>query len=76
MFTKARIVIGANELEWSLKEPWGIGPVPELYVRELNTWQTVHKAADGEEVFPSVTAHLAPGHTPGCMVFVLLTEAA
>jgi N-acyl homoserine lactone hydrolase len=63
MFPKARIVIGANELEWSLKEPWGIGPVPELYVRELNTWPTVHKAADGEEVFPSVTAHLAPGHT-------------
>jgi N-acyl homoserine lactone hydrolase len=71
MFPKARIVIGANELEWSLKEPWGIGPVPELYVRELNTWPTVHKAADGEEVFPSITAHLAPGHTPGCMVFVL-----
>ena len=71
MFPKARIVIGANELEWSLKEPWGIGPVPELYVRELNTWPTVHKAADGEEVFPSITAHLAPGHTPGCLVFVL-----
>jgi N-acyl homoserine lactone hydrolase len=71
MFPKARIVIGANELEWSLKEPWGIGPVPELYVRELNTWPTVHKAADGEEVFPGITAHLAPGHTPGCLVFVL-----
>jgi len=24
MFPKARIVIGANELEWSLKEPWGL----------------------------------------------------
>ena len=71
MFPQARIVIGANELEWSLKEQWGIGPVPELYVRELNTWPTVHKAADGEEVFPSITAHLAPGHTPGCLVFVL-----
>ena len=71
LFPEARIVIGANELEWSLKEPWGIGPVPELYVRELNTWPTVHKAADGEEVFPGITAHLAPGHTPGCMVFVL-----
>src|SRR5262249_37617464 len=47
------------------------GPVPELYVRELNTWPTVHKASDGEEVFPGITAHLAPGHTPGCMVFVL-----
>ncbi|MFY9786460.1 MAG: MBL fold metallo-hydrolase [Pseudolabrys sp.] len=71
MFPKARIVIGADELEWSLKEPWGIGPVPELYVRELSTWPTVHKAADGEGVFPGITAHLAPGHTPGCLVFVL-----
>jgi glyoxylase-like metal-dependent hydrolase (beta-lactamase superfamily II) len=71
MFPKARIVIGADELEWSLKEPWGIGPVPELYVSELNTWPTVHKATDSEEVFPGITAHLAPGHTPGCLVFVL-----
>jgi glyoxylase-like metal-dependent hydrolase (beta-lactamase superfamily II) len=22
-------------------------------------------------VFPGITAHLAPGHTPGCLVFVL-----
>jgi N-acyl homoserine lactone hydrolase len=71
LFPKARIVIGAHELEWSLTVPWGVGPVPELYMRELNTWPTLHKAADGEEVFPSITAHLAPGHTPGCLVFVL-----
>jgi N-acyl homoserine lactone hydrolase len=71
MFPKARIVIGAHELEWSLTAPWGIGPVPELYMRELNTWPTLHKAAEGEEVFPGITAHLAPGHTPGHLVFVL-----
>ncbi len=73
MFPKARIVIGADELAWSLKEPWGLTPVPELYMRELNTWPTVHKAVEGEEVFPGITAHLAPGHTPGCLVFVLHT---
>jgi glyoxylase-like metal-dependent hydrolase (beta-lactamase superfamily II) len=71
MFSKARIVIGAHELEWSLKEPWGVTPVPELYMRELNAWPTLHKAAEGEEVFPGITAHLAPGHTPGCLVYVL-----
>ena len=71
MFPKARIVIGADELAWSLKEPWGETPVPELYMRELKTWPTLHKAAEGEEVFPGITAHLAPGHTPGCLVFVL-----
>lgn len=71
MFPKARIVIGADELAWSLKVPWGETPVPELYMRELKTWSTLHTAAEAEEVFPGITAHLAPGHTPGCLVFVL-----
>lgn len=71
LFNRSRIVIGARELEWSVKEPWGETPVPELYVRELERWPTVHRAAHGEEVFPRVTAHVAPGHTPGHLVFVL-----
>lgn len=73
MFPHARIVIGADELAWSLQVPWGETPVPELYVRELKDWKTVHLAREGEEVFPGVTAHLAPGHTPGHLVYVLRT---
>jgi N-acyl homoserine lactone hydrolase len=73
LFSHARIVIGAQELAWSLDEPWGETPVPELYVRELNTWRTLSTAQEGEEVFPGITAHLAPGHTPGCLVFLLRT---
>ena len=75
MFPNARIVIGAGELAWSLKVPWGETPVPELYMRELNSWPTLHTAAEGEEVFPGITAHLAPGHTPGHLVFVLNAPA-
>jgi glyoxylase-like metal-dependent hydrolase (beta-lactamase superfamily II) len=71
LFNRSRIVIGATELEWSVKEPWGETPVPELYMRELQTWPTLHKAAEGEEVFPAMTAHIAPGHTPGHLVYVL-----
>ena len=71
MFPNARIVIGAHELDWSLTVPWGETPVPEFYMRELKTCPTLHKAAEGEEVFPGITAHLAPGHTPGCLVYVL-----
>ena len=71
MFPNARIVIGAHELEWSLKQPWGETPVPEFYMRELKTWPRLKTAAEGEEVLPGITAHLAPGHTPGCLVFVL-----
>jgi glyoxylase-like metal-dependent hydrolase (beta-lactamase superfamily II) len=71
LFNRSRIVIGAAELEWSVKEPWGETPVPELYMRELQTWPTLHKAVVGEEVFPAMTAHIAPGHTPGHLVYVL-----
>jgi glyoxylase-like metal-dependent hydrolase (beta-lactamase superfamily II) len=73
LFSHARIVIGADELAWSLGVPWGETPVPELYVRELKNWKTVHTAKEGEEVFPGITAHLAPGHTPGHLIFVLRT---
>jgi glyoxylase-like metal-dependent hydrolase (beta-lactamase superfamily II) len=71
MFPNARIVIGAHELEWSLTVPWGETPVPELYMRELKIYPKLHTAVEGEEVFPGITAHLAPGHTPGCLVYVL-----
>ncbi|MGB7543636.1 MAG: MBL fold metallo-hydrolase [Burkholderiales bacterium] len=71
MFRNARIVIGAQELAWSLNEPWGEGPVPELYVRELQGSPNLKTVADAEEVMPGVSAHIAPGHTPGHLVFVL-----
>jgi glyoxylase-like metal-dependent hydrolase (beta-lactamase superfamily II) len=71
LFGGARIVIGRDELDWSLTVPWGETPVPELYVRELERWPTAHAALDGEEVLPGITAHAAPGHTPGHLVFVL-----
>ena len=71
LFRHARIVIGAQELDWSLTVPWGTGPVAELYMEKLATWPTLHRAADGEEVFPHLTALVAPGHTPGHLIYVL-----
>jgi N-acyl homoserine lactone hydrolase len=71
LFRHARILIGAEELAWSVNEPWGETPVPELYVRELATWPALQRVADGEEVLPGITAHLAPGHTPGHLIYVL-----
>ena len=71
LFRDARIVIGRQELEWSLAEPWGETPVPELYVRELQGWPTLRTVDDGDTVFPGVTSRLTPGHTPGSVVFVL-----
>jgi N-acyl homoserine lactone hydrolase len=74
LFSHARILIGQTELDWAVNEPWGETPVPELYVRELRSWPTLHAVKDGEEVIPGITAHLAPGHTPGCLVYVLKGE--
>src|SRR5262249_1131348 len=67
--------IGNTELNWSLGEPWGETPVPELYMRELNRWPGLARALDGEQVLPNVFAHVAPGHTPGCLVFVAHDKA-
>ncbi len=70
MFRHANIAIGAREIAWAADEPWGTGPVPELYIRELENWPTLRAAADGSEVLPGITAHAAPGHTPGHLVYV------
>src|SRR5690606_27325481 len=53
------------------EQPWGETPVPELYVRELQNWPTLARLSDGEEALPRITAHAAPGHTPGHLIFVL-----
>lgn len=71
MFPNARVVVGADELAWSLKEPWGTTPVPELYVRELDSSPQALRVRAGEEVLPGVFCHEAPGHTPGHLVFTL-----
>ena len=71
LFKDANIVIGREELEWSVDVPWGRTVVPELYVQELQKWPTLRTAEDGDEIFPGITAHMTPGHTPGSMVFVL-----
>jgi glyoxylase-like metal-dependent hydrolase (beta-lactamase superfamily II) len=73
MFPDADIVIGSEELAWSLQQPWGESPVPELYMRELERWPRLRAVSDGDSVFPGITAHQAPGHTPGCLVFTLDT---
>lgn len=71
LFRHARIVIGAVELAWSLQQPWGETPVPELYMEKLQTWPTMVEIGHGEEALPGMPAHIAPGHTPGCLVYVL-----
>ena len=71
LFAQANVVIGREELDWALEQPWGRTAVPELYMKELSGWPTLKAATAGEEVFPGITAHATPGHTPGSIVYVL-----
>ena len=75
MFPNATVAIGGPELDWSLAEPWGLTPVPELYVRELAGSPRLRRVGAGEQVLPAITAHDAPGHTPGHLIFHLEGEA-
>ena len=71
MFAQTRVAIGSAELDWAMQQPWGLTSVPELYMRELNDWPTLWCLDDGGEALPGSTAHMAPGHTPGCLIYVL-----
>jgi glyoxylase-like metal-dependent hydrolase (beta-lactamase superfamily II) len=74
LFRQARIWIGRVELGWALGVPWGETPVPEYVVEALSRWPTLQLMDDGQEVMPGITAHLAPGHTPGHLLFVVHGE--
>lgn len=71
MFRQARIAVGRTEMAWALGVAWGETAVPEHAVEALSRWPTLHMVDEGDEVLPGVTAHLAPGHTPGHLIFVL-----
>jgi len=71
LFRHARIVLGAQELDAALKDPWGETPTPELYVLKLKEWPSLFTVGNGEEVFPGITCYLTPGHTHGHLIFLL-----
>jgi N-acyl homoserine lactone hydrolase len=73
LFPKATVWIGGEELDWAAAQTPGFNPLPELYVRELKIDPRVRTVRPGEEFLPGLTAHVAPGHTPGSLVFYLAT---
>ncbi len=70
-FDNAHICIGRDEMKWAMEQPWGETFVPELYVRELQQSPRLREVDSGDKVFPGITAHMTPGHTPGSLIFVL-----
>ena len=71
LFPNAEIWIGQVEMDWASSEPPGFNPLPELYVQDLARHPRLHLVEDSEMLLPGLTAHLCPGHTPGCLVFRL-----
>jgi N-acyl homoserine lactone hydrolase len=75
LFPRATIWIGGDELDWSVKEPWGSTPVPELYVKELASSKQLKRIKQGDTIIPGLAAYDAPGHTPGHLIFMLSGNA-
>jgi glyoxylase-like metal-dependent hydrolase (beta-lactamase superfamily II) len=71
LFPNATVHIGKTEMDWATKVPVGFNPLPELYVADLAKLPKLRLIAEGEEVIPGMTAHEAPGHTPGCLLFYM-----
>jgi len=71
LFPDAAVWIGRTEMDWARGVPAGFNPLPELYVRDLARSPRLRLVADGEEFLPGLRAIEAPGHTPGCLLFLL-----
>src|SRR5204862_71464 len=81
LFRQARIIIGARELAWSMAEPWGETPVPELYIRELESWPSLQPVAAEQVCLPGLRAHAEfggemPQTLKSAMLFLALSTAA
>jgi len=65
LFRQARIIIGARELAWSMAEPWGETPVPELYIRELRAGPRCNRSLPSRSACRDSRRTLRPGTPPG-----------
>lgn len=70
LFPGARVVIGAQELDWAVGAAGEGGVVPEFHVAALRDLPALVPAGEGDEVLPGLVARHCPGHTPGHLVFV------
>jgi glyoxylase-like metal-dependent hydrolase (beta-lactamase superfamily II) len=71
LFDRATIWIGAEELRWAAARRPDFDPLPELYVDALDSAPQVRRINSGDKFLPGFEAVLAPGHTPGSLVFYL-----
>lgn len=74
LFPNARLHAGKIDLEWANSGHKSVYAVAEFYARELASDPKLELIEVGKEVLPGITPQLAPGHTPGHLIFLLKGE--
>jgi N-acyl homoserine lactone hydrolase len=74
LFPDAALWISAADLEWACGREPGFDPVPELYAAALARSPRTRRLDGDGGVLPGVDAIAAPGHTPGCLVYRVVTD--
>lgn len=79
LFPRARVWIGADELDWARRQSPGDHFLSELHVDELARRADrddgmLRRLKDEETIAPGIRSILVPGHTPGHLALVVQAE--
>lgn len=78
LFPFATVWISDRELVWANEKSPEFDPLPELYAHDLAHNARVHSIdthlMSQSEILPGICAILADGHTPGSMVYQVVSE--
>jgi len=74
LFPAAAVRISAADLEWACTREPRFDAVPELYAAALERDPRTRRLDGDGAVLPGIDAIAAPGHTPGCLVYRVVTD--
>lgn len=75
LFPNAELVIGRGELDWALTQVPHLNPAVPTYLLKQLAKDPRLRTVDGDtEILPGLTMFDTPGHTPGLMSVLAVTE--